>query len=129
MNHQFLLVTGEKPDPWSQILIEAISPLGGVKRTTEGDSLHDLGQDPFALVIIDSAIVHEPTQLILDLLSRQPNARIVVFTLSPTWTRALKVIQAGALRYIPKSMVKQELRRQIEDALKLPVKKYDPLTR
>lgn len=128
MNNQFLLVTAEKPDPWSQLLIEAIAPLGTVKRTTEGDSLHDLEQDQFAMVIIDSAIVHEPTQLILDMLSRQPNIRIVVFTLSPTWTRALKVLQAGALRYIPKSMVRQELRRHIEEALKIPIKRYDPLT-
>lgn len=122
MKNTFLLVTGEKPDRWAQTVVEALSPIGLVEITTQEKSLSEIEQNEFALVIIDSTFVTEWLDLISRFLARNNNIRLVVATLSPTWKRALKALQAGAMDYFPKTMNKEELRRKVESVLEIPIK-------
>ena len=127
MNNIFLLVTGDKPDRWAKTLVEALSPLGSVEITTQEKSISRVEQDKFAVVIIDSTFVTEWLSLITNLLARDRSIRVVVATLSPTWTRARKAMRAGAMDYFPKTMIKEELRRKVEALLHIPVtKSSDP---
>jgi DNA-binding NtrC family response regulator len=121
MDKKFLLVSGQQPDCWAKTLALAVAPLGFLETTTQERSLSKLDQSEYILVVIDSTAVAEPVRLTSDLLAHHRNIRVVVATASPTWKRALEVIRAGAMDYIPKNMIKEELQQKIERILQIPL--------
>lgn len=105
----FLLVSNTSDDYWYQILEEALSPLGSIQICQEQEILILVLKHRFALIIIDATYVSDASNLVFRIRVRQPEARIVVATASPTWKQARKAFYSGAVDYMRKLTDKKEI--------------------
>jgi DNA-binding NtrC family response regulator len=116
----FLLVSDQAESPWSLTLAEALAPLGHLHIVSEQEASEEIRRARYDVVIVDTTAVKEVAPLVTRLHAQQPEARMVVATLSPTWQRAREVMQAGAFDYIRKSLNKEETLVAIREILKRP---------
>lgn len=117
MKYSFLLI-GEKMDSmWPLIVEQAVSSMGTFQVASEQEVIIGTSGGNYDVIIIDAGTVSNPVTLVASLRSRQPEARIVVATASPTWQRAREVLQAGAADYIRKSLDKDQLKAKIQTLL------------
>jgi DNA-binding NtrC family response regulator len=116
---RFLLINGSRDHYWHAILEAAIAPLGVLQIGMEQDTAQLVRPGSFDLLIVDAAAVENIPVLLGRLRARQPDARIIVATASPTWRRAREAFQAGASDYIRKSVDLEEIRTAIQNALEI----------
>lgn len=108
MGITFLLVGNREESPWAQTLAEALAPLGELGIISEQEAFKEIEHKRYDVIIVDSTVVKEVAPLVARLRVQQPEAHVVVATVSPTWQRARDAMQAGASDYIRKSLNKQE---------------------
>ncbi len=116
----FLLIGDRKESPWTQTLAEALAPLGELYIISEQEAFQGVERERYDVIIVDSTVVKDVVPLVAHLRVRQPAARLVVATLSPTWQRARDAMQAGAFDYIRKSLDKQETLAAMKKILSRP---------
>ncbi len=116
----FLLIGNREESPWAQTLAEALAPLGELHIISEQEAFQESERERYDVIIVDSTVVKEVAPLVARLRVRQPAARLVVATLSPTWQRARDAMQAGAFDYIRKSLDKQETLAAMKKILSRP---------
>jgi len=116
----FLLIGNREESTWPQALEEAVAPFGRLHVVSEQEALEEAERNRYDVIIVDATVVSEVAPLVARLRARQPEARMVVATLSPTWQRAREAMQAGAFDYIRKSFNKKETRAAIRGLLKRP---------
>jgi len=116
----FLLIGDDRESTWSPMLAEMVAPFGRLHVVSEQEALEETERNRYDVIIVDATVVSEVAPLVARLRARQPEARMVVATLSPTWQRAREAMQAGAFDYIRKSFNKKETRAAIRGLLKRP---------
>ena len=120
MSLSFLLI-GEQPESqWPRILQQALSPLGKLAIVPEPEATQAAVQADYDVIIVDAGVVYDAALLTLRLRTKQPKARVIIVTASPTWRRARRALQSGAAHYIRKSFDTVELRSKIQEVLELP---------
>ncbi len=107
MGVAFVLIGNEK-SPWPGALKEALAPLGELHIISEQEAFEEVDYTRYDVIIVDATAVKKVAPLVDHLHARQPEAKMVVATLSPTWQRAREAMQAGAADYIRKSLNRQE---------------------
>jgi CheY-like chemotaxis protein len=107
--NRLLLISDSQSDPWYQIFQEAVTALGTLKMARGEEALRLIRQQYYDLVVIDAARVADAFQLTSSIRKEEPDAKIIIFTASPTWRRAREAFRAGATDYIRKSMNKEDL--------------------
>ena len=112
-----LLINDAHDHYWYEILKAAIAPLGMLQIGLAEDIAQLARPGSFDLLIVDAAAVENVPLLLGRLRARQPDARIIVATASPTWRRAREAFQAGASDYIRKSLDLHEIRAALQNAL------------
>jgi DNA-binding NtrC family response regulator len=117
----FLLISGSFDPYWGQILAQALESLGTLQVSTEPDAAMLLRSITYDLIIIDASGVEQAPRLIERIRAEQPDARVVIMTASPTWTRAREAFLAGAIDYTRKSLDLDEIRSVIQSALNKPL--------
>jgi DNA-binding NarL/FixJ family response regulator len=105
----FLLIGTSDDDPWRHAVQNATASLGTLESASEADAFRLIWDQEYDVIIIDAAKVEDVFRLVSSLRTQKPDARIVVATVSPTWTRAREAFRAGATDYIRKSMNGQEI--------------------
>lgn len=115
----FLLIGEQEGASWPLALAEALAPLGRLRIVSEREVFEEVDRTRYDMIIVDTTAVKEVASLVARLHAQQPEVRMVVATLSPTWQRARKAMQAGASDYIRKSLNKEETLDAIRDILKL----------
>jgi DNA-binding NtrC family response regulator len=113
----FLLINGACDHYWRKILEEALAPLGTLEVGKEEDAVKLVRLGSYDLVIVDATAVEDVPLLVARIRAQQSDARIVVATASPTWTRARKAFQSGATDYIRKSLDREDILSAVEAAL------------
>ena len=118
----FLLIHHPQNQHWVQLIQDTLTPLADVQLKTEKESYHLTNLNNYDLIMIDAAIESHVPQLIRHLHAKEPQARLIVMTASPTWRRAREVFRAGAIDYVRKSLDKEEILSTVQGALakKLP---------
>jgi DNA-binding NtrC family response regulator len=107
---KILLIEGTSDLHWVNILRRAISRLGkslvtmGVAEIERKTSWKD-----FELIIFDAKIARGLPQIISQIRSQTPDARIIVFSSAPEWKEATEVMLAGALDYERKPLVEKDV--------------------
>jgi DNA-binding NtrC family response regulator len=118
MKTSFLLINGSRDCYWRQELQEALSPLGSVAIAKEREALSRVQQDQYDVIIVDATVVTGAAELASRIRQTRPGARIVIATTSPTWQRAREAYHAGAIDYIRKTLVHEELLATFRDVLR-----------
>lgn len=118
---RFLLINGSFDPYWTQILTRALEPLGALQVGAERDADVLLRSTTFDLIIVDTSGVEQVPRLIERIRTEQPDARVVIMTASPTWTRAREAFLAGAIDYTRKSLDPGEIASVIQAALNKPL--------
>src|SRR5207248_10850266 len=72
-------------------------------------------------VIVDAGAVDNFALLTLQLRTRNPDARIIVVTASPSWEFAREAFRSGATDYLRKSVAREELSLHLKQALTKPL--------
>jgi len=119
-NIAFLLIGRLEESSWPPALAEALAPLGRLHIVSEQEAFEEIDNTRYDVIIVDATAVKEVAPLVARLHARQPEARMVVATLSPTWQRAREALQAGASDYIRKSLNREETLAAIRDILRRP---------
>lgn len=114
---RFLLVHSAADPYWPGIAEAALAPFGDVERCLGADALDALCAARYDVAIIDASGVDELPELVARMRARQPRARIVIMTASPTWKRAREAFHAGATDYLGKSLDPEEIRTQIAESM------------
>jgi DNA-binding NtrC family response regulator len=114
---QFLLINGSHDHYWHEVLAQTLMPLGTLHISTGAAAINLVQLAHYDLIIIDAAAVENVPVLVAHIRSQKPEARIIVATASPTWTRAREAFQAGAIDYIRKSLDQDELQSALRGAL------------
>ena len=109
MQPTFLLINGTRERYWHQVLEDALAPLGTLQIGEEEKAVELVLQQDYDIVIVDATVVRDVPLRVSRIRAQRPDARIVVATTSPTWTRARAAFRAGATDYIRKSLNKDEL--------------------
>ena len=109
MRANFLLINGTRESYWHQVLEDALATLGTVQIGEEEEAVELVLQQSYDIVIVDATAVKDVPLLVSRIRAQRPDARIVVATTSPTWTRARAAFRAGATDYIRKSLNEDEL--------------------
>lgn len=117
MTRSFLLIGTAKESMWPLVLEQAIAPLGNLRLVSHSQVEQAANEHAYDAIIIDMGAVPNPIELITCLHVKQPQARIIAATASPTWQRAREVLQAGATDYIRKSLDKARLQSKIQRIL------------
>lgn len=120
MGIAFLLIGNREESPWTQALAEALAPLGELHVISEQEAFKGVEREQYDVIIVDSTVIKEVAPLVVGLRVRQPAAKLVVATLSPTWQRARDAMQAGASDYIRKSLNTQETLAAMKKILSRP---------
>lgn len=115
---QFLLITQEILTRWTAIVREALAEIGDLQILAEDEAIR-AGIQNYDIIIIDAGTVPDEVALISRLMAKNPQARIVIATASPTWTRARDALKAGAVDYILKSINGNELRAKIQSIMQM----------
>jgi DNA-binding NarL/FixJ family response regulator len=108
MQHTFLLVGSREESPSFYNLTRALTALGELQILPQEEAMEKIRGFKYSMIIIDAAILGSKMQLIPQIRTEQPQARIVVLTASPTWRRAREVLKVGAMDYLTKSLSEQE---------------------
>jgi len=120
MKYNFLLIGENIQTPWIALLQEVLSTVGRLSMVAEKESLTAIMHNCYDLIIIDARVVDNITQLLSHIRTQQSDARIIVTTASPTWTRAREALQAGADDYIDQALNKEKLANKIKALLEAP---------
>jgi DNA-binding NtrC family response regulator len=113
----FLLINESSDHYWHEVLERTLTSIGTLQIST-GEDANVLEQlDRFDLIIVDATAVENMPLFVARIRSQRPEARIVVATASPTWTRAREAFQSGAIDYIRKSLDREELLGAVQAAL------------
>lgn len=116
----FLLI-GSSVSEWKSILSSAIHGLGSVQ-TVEPNVLATRSlPEESTLFIIDATYTENVTAMINHIRSQYPQARVLVVTSSPSWSRARDAFKAGAVDYIKKSVDAESVRYSVQMALQKEV--------
>jgi DNA-binding NarL/FixJ family response regulator len=118
--YAFLLVGRTMGTQWSQVLQQALLPLGKLHIVPQDEAVPAVIQSDYDVIIIDAGEVRDAALLASRLRARWPEARVVIATASPTWRRAREALRAGATDYIRKSLDEEELRSKIQAVLDAP---------
>jgi len=117
MQANILLINGTREGYWRQVLEDTVAPLGTLQVGEEEEAVELVLQQSYDIVIVDATAVKDVPLLVSRIRAQRPDARIVVATASPTWTRARAAFRAGATDYIRKSLNKDELSSAFRVAL------------
>ncbi len=120
MKNLFLLIDNKSGLQWSSILRKALSNWGELHIVSEANAIQGISEKNYVAIIIDAGAVLDANVLTARLIQRQPQARVIVATASPTWRRAREAMRAGAIDYIRKSLDEKELQSAIKAALLIP---------
>jgi DNA-binding NtrC family response regulator len=116
---RFLLI-GAHGNFWQRVLAQAVQPFGSLA-ATEVDDLLPSTAAQYDFVVVDAAFVENVPAVIRQVRRGNPQARVLVITLSPTWKRARDALKAGAVDYIKKSLDVAKVREEVQSALdKIP---------
>lgn len=118
MEITFLLVSDRNKTAWSEMLNDALSPLGSLQIVSENEAGAEILRAGHDLIIIDAAVIKEPAHLVSHLRTKRTESRIVVVAVTPTWQEARAVLRAGAADYFPRPPNKVELLLTMRDTLK-----------
>lgn len=119
LEYSFLLV-GEMGTRWSQALQRALLPLGKLSIMAEEEALRAITRSHYDAIVVDAGHVRDVVLIISHLRAKQPGARVVIATSSPTWQRAREALKTGAADYIRQSLDEKELHDKIKAVLELP---------
>jgi DNA-binding NtrC family response regulator len=111
----FLLI-GRSGTLWQEVLQASLGKLDVMERKAL-DS-HALN---YKLYVIDATYVQDASNTVRLIRSKDPKARVLVVTSSPTWKIARDVLKAGAVDYVKKSLNKEAVDIIIQKAMeKMP---------
>lgn len=114
---RFLLVNGSDDHYWRQVFEAALVPLGVLRVGREDEAIELILQQTYDLITVDATVVKDVALLVSRIRAQRPDARVVVVTASPTWTRARDAFQAGAIDYVRKSLDREEILSMVKAAL------------
>lgn len=118
MKSKKILLLGNRDDHyWLRILEEAISTLNGVLEIADEASVHTVSWHDHDLVILDASVFGDLASTVRCIRSRNPEARVVVFSPAPTWKQAREVMLAGAKDYARKSLDRANILSTLEKNL------------
>lgn len=106
---KIFLATGNDLDSeWLEVLGKTLAPFGKLEITPSAE-IRMRKNKRYNLIIVDAIDSGEMIKLVSDLHKESPQVPIVVVTASPTWQRARKFFLAGAIDYVRKSLIADEL--------------------
>lgn len=108
MYRTFLVIGNQEEFLSSPSVLSALTALGEVAVLPPKQALEHLLVSRYDLVIIDATMLDSEMLLLSQIRARQPNARLLVLTASPTWRRARDALKAGAMDYLSKSLTEKE---------------------
>ena len=112
-----MFVSDSADDLASQVLQQVLADFGPVQVGSEAQAFYCLQGQTYDLLIIDAGAVTNAPELVVQLHTANPDAKIVVFTASPHWKIAKAVIQAGATDYLSKFLTREDLSRALMQVL------------
>lgn len=114
----FLFISVSEEALWFQKMVKILSSMGTLQVVSQGQATHLINEHKYDMVIVDTASIDDESQVITKVHLKQPQARIVVITTTPTWRRAREVLlHSGAMDYISKTLSERELRSIFKDIL------------
>jgi DNA-binding NarL/FixJ family response regulator len=108
MCRTFLMIGNQEEFLSSPHVLRALTALGEVAVFPPKEALEHLLVSKYDMVIIDATMLDSEMLLLSQIRARQPDARLLVLTASPTWRRARDVLKAGAMDYMSKSLSEKE---------------------
>ncbi len=121
MQATFLLISHREKSTWPQYLAEVLVSLGVPRLISEDEIDADMALTNYDLIIVDATTVENIDRLIFRILARNPQVRIVVVTLTPSWREARAVLRSGAVDYLSGALTKKEFSAAIEEALNVSI--------
>jgi len=121
-----LLLGGPEDRTWEEYLRKAVEDLDRELTLATETPFNEVPWSDYDLVILDDGIAGDFAQMISQIHARNPEARIILFSSSPSWEQAREVMLAGAVDYAPKELrhnyilgvIKRALSRRVRDAKK-----------
>lgn len=104
-----ILISNPHESHWLRILEKALVSIATLEVAAEAEAIECVLRRRHDLIIVDATSVDDPPYWIARIRDKQPDARVIVVTASPTWTLAREAFRAGAMDYIGKSTSLQEL--------------------
>jgi DNA-binding NarL/FixJ family response regulator len=121
MDMRFLFISTPLNRTYADVLATVLSPYGKLNICTWQEMPDLIG---YTLIFLDAGIladlkyVKSLTELLGQLFSYHPQARVLVTTSSPTWKRARDALVAGAVDYIRQTLDPNSLYNTLLPTLK-----------
>ena len=119
MKCSFLLICIQEESVWFQKIRRGLSQLGKLTITSQKQAMQTIQKNRYDLIIIDAAATDDEALLVSRIRTNRPHARIIIVTASPTWRRARKAFNAGAMDYISKAQTENEFYSKIKTVLNI----------
>lgn len=97
-----ILVGSPVARTWEECLRRALAELNRHLVLTTEATADEVSWAEHDLILIDAGAVGDLTRAISQIRARNPEARVIVFSSSPSWEQAREVMLAGAIDYAPK---------------------------
>jgi DNA-binding NtrC family response regulator len=99
------LLLGRPEDrTWEEYLRKAVEELDREPVLATGTAITEIPWGDYELVILDDSAVVELARVISQIRSLNPEARIIIFSSSPSWEQAREAMLAGAVDYAPREL-------------------------
>ena len=102
-----------------KIFIEKLVPDSSIEEAQDGpDAYKKIEEEDFDLIILDANMPEtDPLQLVSNIVTLKPEAKILMFTMNAEEVYAKKFLQAGAKGYLNKGSSEVEIQSAIEHVL------------
>ncbi|MBN1453344.1 MAG: hypothetical protein JW963_20180 [Anaerolineales bacterium] len=104
-------------DYWQQVLQKATKSLGVLEVATAEEAEERVREHDYVLIIEDAVHIEDENKLAKTLRCIKSDARIVIVTASPTWTRAREAFKSGVVDYLPRILDEERLQTELETAM------------
>ncbi len=98
------------------MLCNLLSELGVLRVAGEDELARCLEEQSYNAVILDAGAVVTAATAVTKILERNPSTEVYVITTSPHWRVARDVLRAGAVDYLPKSRLSEDLFDSLRDS-------------
>ena len=117
--YSILLICTQGNSVWFQKIRRGLSQLGNLDIASQIQVMKLILKKDYDLIIIDAAATDDEILLILRILAKIPQARIVIVPASATWRRAREAFHAGAMDYVSKTQTENEFYSKIRTVLNM----------
>ena len=115
--HSFLLIDGSSGYRFSIFFDRILSPYGDLHILNEVEAIKIFDEYIYDLIIIDSTIIKNTSELTRRIRAVHPTVAIIIITASANWSEAREAFRSGATNYIDKAIGTEAFKNEILNTL------------